>query len=197
VIYLVGGPPRTGKTKLAEHVIREHPMHAISTDAIRYMLRRTVPKHELSGDLFLSSEKHIRTGSLQHILKDQNDESEALWPYLVEIMNSYQADNYDLLLEGVAVIPWLLNKLEFPYRAIIIGNSDETHDAKVIELASSNDHDWLHHHDPGEAAIFTKFFAHMSDWLKQEADRYGIDYHVMHDESFEDDLLQATHRLLG
>jgi 2-phosphoglycerate kinase len=197
MIYLIGGAPRVGKTRLVKTVLAEHPMHAVSCDAIRSMLRETFPKEQLSADLFLSSEKHIQSGSLQHILKDQNDESIALWPYLSAFIRSYDQDGYDLLLEGVAIIPELINRLEVPHRVIIIGNVSDVHAGTVADLALSNPKDWLHHHSPSEVVTYTKFFAHMSAWLRDEAQTYHVDYHEMHDDAFEDDLMQACHRLLG
>lgn len=81
MIYLIGGPPRVGKTTLVKYLVQNHPMHAVSTDAIRYMLRRSVPKEALNPDIFIHFGKDVITlwdQDHEQTLVEQNRQSEAL-----------------------------------------------------------------------------------------------------------------------
>ncbi len=172
-------------------------MHAISTDAVRYMLRRTVPRNVLAAELFTADKELLINGELDTVLQHQNAESRALWPYLLEIMHSYDLDGYDVLLEGVAVLPELVRQLEMPSKAIIIGNNDSEHAERVLQLAGQNTHDWLHTYSPAQAQASVAFFAHMNDWLKSDAEQHKLAFCELSDNDFYTDLERAAKTLLS
>jgi 2-phosphoglycerate kinase len=196
MIYLIGGAPRVGKTQLATKVISKKPMHAISTDAIRYMLRRTIPPTALPQTLWTDGAEDLRLGSIQKILESQNAESIDLWPYLEQIMSSYTEDDYDLLLEGVAVIPSLVNHIKVPHRAIIIGNNSPKHSDTLLRYAADNPYDWLHKFNQEQVSVYTDFFAYMGGWLQEQAAEYDIPFVEIHDELFGVDITTAAEILL-
>jgi 2-phosphoglycerate kinase len=161
------------------------------------MLRRTVPQEQLPTELFWSHEKHVESGDIKQLLKHQNAESDALWPYLVALIHSYVEDNYDLLVEGVAILPSLLHKLDIPHRAVIIGNDTPSHAKLLTEQALANQHDWLHEYTPQQIERYSEFFSTMNDWLREEAHRYDVSFISLHDDTFESDLEEASHKLVG
>lgn len=176
MIYLIGGAPRTGKTRLTQEVLLLKPMHTISTDAVRRMLRHSIPKQHLPAELFWSHEKFVEREDYTMLLKHQNAESDALWPYLIELMKSYVEDGYDLLVEGVAVLPSLVNKLDLPHKAVMVGNSTPGH-AKILEQqAMQNSHDWLHNYSLDQINAYARFFSGMSDWFEKESRKYQVPY---------------------
>lgn len=141
MIYLIGGAPRVGKTQLTNEVLKRHPMHAISTDAVRYMLRRLTADPKFKEGLDKSQEKDVLATSIEQILKNQNDESQIVWPAVVELMRSYNEDGLDLLVEGVAVLPEQVSRLPFEAKAIFITNTSPSHQATILQQARTNSHD--------------------------------------------------------
>lgn len=196
MIYLIGGAPRVGKTQLVSEVIRRHPMHAVSTDAIRYMLRQTMPKDILPASLWADDAENLRLGNMQKILESQNTESTDLWPYLEQIMRSYDEDGYDLLFEGVAVIPSLIHNLKVPRKAIIIGNNSPQHGDTILRYAADNPRDWLHKFSSDQVASYIDFFTYMGNWLQAEAEKYGVPFTEIHDELYHADVAAAAEVLL-
>jgi 2-phosphoglycerate kinase len=200
MIYLIGGSPRVGKTKLVNYVVREHPMHAVSTDAIRYMLRRTVPKEAISPDIFI----HFKTDVLETwskgseaLIEEQNRQSKALWPFIREFINSYQEDGIDLIVEGVAILPEFVKTLDVPNRGIFLGNASESHKSIVIEQAEQNSHDWMRALPPEKMQRATEFFARLSEYFRVEASAHDLAYQEMADTDFEHSLQSAARHLLG
>jgi 2-phosphoglycerate kinase len=197
MIYLIGGAPRVGKTSMVQEAVKLKPMHAVSTDAIRYMLRHSLPKDVLDPALFSADKDLLSVGKVDEVLTHQNAESEALWLYILQLMQSYALDGCDLLVEGVAVLPSLLSQLELPYKSVIIGNTSPGHEAKIVEIARQNEHDWLHRYTEEEAINSARFFTHMSKWLASECQHSETKYFEINDETFQEDIVAAAKELLG
>lgn len=200
MIYLIGGPPRVGKTQLVNYLVRQQPMHAVSTDAIRYMLRRAVPESALNSDIFI----HFRTDVLelwgrdnQKVLDEQNRQSRAIWPAVVEFMKSYNEDGIDLIVEGVAVLPDLVKGLDFNHKVIFIGNRADTHEDTIKERAAANPRDWMRDLDSETSAKAIAFFKMMSEYLQNEAQANHMSYVEVSDENFEADLERVALQLLA
>lgn len=195
MIYLIGGAPRVGKTQLVQRVLQKKPMHAVSTDAIRHMLRKTIPSDVLPPEI--ASVPNIGSQPPTEIVARQNQESEALWPYLVELMQSYNEDGYDLLVEGVAVLPHLVAQLHFAHRAIVVSNNDSSHGETLLKLADQNTSDWLHKFDAVKRANLVAFFQELDVWLQQQCYEHQIPLSSIHDVSFDADMDQAADLLLA
>jgi 2-phosphoglycerate kinase len=188
MIYLVGGAPRVGKSQFAKAVVKFRPMHAISTDAVRYMLRRSPIGKDVLQKLKLSSEADVLSKPIDQLLADQNNESRALWPFLIEIMKSYEEEGDDVLIEGVAILPELTQQLTMPHKTIILSNTSETHIETTISQAESNEYDWLYKYDPAEKRRYAEFFQFMDLYLLKEADKNQVTVGQINDSNFAGDL---------
>jgi 2-phosphoglycerate kinase len=201
MIYLIGGAPRIGKTTLVKHLVRKQPMHAISTDAIRYMLRRSIDRDALPPDIFINFHEDVMARwKIQHpqaTLEEQNRQSRAYWPALDQLAQSYDEDGADVIIEGVAILPEFSQQLDVPHKSIYIGNTSPTHAEFVIARAKANEHDWMHNYSDEELASATAFFTHMSKFYRDEAAKYSESYREVRNENYDSDLEAAADALLG
>lgn len=199
MIYLIGGPPRVGKTTLVNYLVQKHPMHAVSTDAIRYMLRRSVPKEALNPDIFMHFGQDPLTlweRDHEQTLIEQNRQSEALWPAIREFTHSYDEDGIDLIIEGVAILPEFVSGLDVPHKSVFLGNTGANHSMTIQRQAMQNEHDWMHGHSEADIEKAAEFFALFSSSLQTESVQYGLRYQEVEDDYFEDGLKAAANYLL-
>ncbi|HEX7368033.1 MAG TPA: AAA family ATPase [Candidatus Saccharimonadales bacterium] len=200
MIYLVGGPPRVGKTTLVKYLVQMHPMHAVSTDAIRYMLRRSVPKEALNQDIFIDFHEDVmgrwNVRSPQQTLDEQNRQSKAYWPALEKLIEAYTEDGVDVVVEGVAILPEFAKLLRDPSRSVFLGNTAESHGEAIRRQAGTNPHDWMHNYGEEELENAAEFFMVMSHFIISEAGRYGFPYVEMVDDDFDGCLRSAAAALL-
>lgn len=176
-------------------------MHAISTDAIRYMLRRSIDREALPPDIFINFHEDVMSRwKIQHpqeTLEEQNRQSMAYWPALEQLAKSYDEDGADVIIEGVAILPEFSQRLDVPHRSLYIGNTTAAHAEVVIARARANEHDWMHGYSDEELASATSFFTHMSHFYKNEATKYSEPYREIRNEHYDADLEAAAETLLG
>jgi len=199
MIYLIGGAPRVGKTHLTKLICAQKQVHAVSTDALRYMLRHTIPEN-VSPDIFI----HFKTNMLemwdtnhQSTLEAQNRQSKGLWPYMRALIASYNEDGVDLLLEGVAVLPEFAHGLDVPYKSVFLGNTEANHVTNIRTHARDNAHDWMHVLPDRTIDRASQFFGVMSEYLRAESAKYVQPYAEIRDATYEADLDQAASILLS
>lgn len=150
-VYLIGGSPRTGKTYLTKDLLKQKPILATSTDAIRYMLRQ-IKNAEDEPDLFhlgkftSNDAKHRKEllNEPEKFIDLQNKESKIVWKSLLDYIHSNMEDGQDILIEGIAVLPELVSKLECEFNAIFIGNKSIEHYETILKIARQDEYDWMH-----------------------------------------------------
>ncbi len=196
--YLIGGVPRTGKTSIARAFITARPMFCISTDSIRTVQRGLVSraKHpELFNGEELFNEHSMRelcaNGQAYKIIDAQNAESEIVWRSVKDYIESTVAEGFDVVVEGVALLPKLINELNCDYKAIFVGNSSLDRSA-MQSSAHSDPLDWMHDFRSNTFPEFSKFTALHSEYFRNEAEQNGLKYLEIHEESFEQDISSAV-----
>lgn len=202
--YLIGGTPRTGKTTLTMQFMKERPVLAASTDAIRYTLRRVI--HEADEpDLFHlgkytsndpEQRNYLKTNPLD-IMEMQNKESAIVWRSVANFINSNIEDGFDVLIEGIAVLPGLVQQLDCEYSAVFLGNQSEEHFQTMCTSARANSNDWMHDLEDETIEAFSIFNQEFSRYVEKEAVDKGMTYIEVHDNDFEADIQKALQVLLG
>lgn len=113
MIHLIGGPPRVGKTLLAERVARDTGASWISTDVLRTAIAAGVPDltHIVWGDV-AGVEEHARR----------------FFPYLERFVWGIASLRAPYVIEGVDFLPAQAVQLAeaYPVRAVFLGNSGMT-----------------------------------------------------------------------
>jgi 2-phosphoglycerate kinase len=115
-IILIGGAPTVGKSFIARKVSEELKLPWISTDGIREMMRKITNKKDFPGlfhfnDEKITAEKYLSTHTPQQIVDSQNAESKDVWKGVEAIVDTDYVWK-DYVIEGVAVIPELVNKID-------------------------------------------------------------------------------------
>ena len=160
MLYLLGGPPRAGKTKIADAYGRARGVGWMSFDIVRSVAR------SVSVDL---GRVEVNVGS------DPRIESEAMRPTfeLVTRMSSRLASNY--LVEGVAFMPrhvaGLPNSIE--RRACFVGLSSVTLQ-DIDEHAGGND--WHRGLAPYEAARLPAWIIEWSNIIREDCEEHGLSF---------------------
>ncbi len=201
--YLIGGTPRTGKTTLTLRFIEHKPILGASTDAIRYTLRRVIAPED-EPDLFhlgkYTSNDPERRAELinnpQAIIDIQNKESEIVWRSVVNFIKSNLEDGFDVLIEGVAILPSLLQGADFEYKVVFLGNLSDQHVDTIINSARQNPNDWMHSLEDETIKAFAVFNQSFSQYIKNQADQYGMQYVEVRDDFFSEDIDYAFTTLL-
>lgn len=202
--YLIGGTPRSGKTTLTMRFLHERPMLAASTDAIRYTLRQVIAETD-QPDLFhlgkytsndSERREYLRTNS-RGVIEIQNRESAVVWRSVVDFIHSNLADGFDILIEGIAVLPELVTRLDCDYSAVFLGNQSDEHFETIRRTARSNEHDWMHNLEDETIEAFAVFNQTFSKYITEEAEKYHMSYVEVHDDSFEAAMTTALHALLA
>lgn len=201
--YLIGGVPRAGKTKLALELIGRKPMLAFSTDAMRYTLRRVLAQDSFP-DLF--RERKFLSGNYEslRIMRDepeklieiQNRESRIVWESVNNFIASNLEDGLDVVVEGVAVLPEFVSKLNYEYEVIFIGNRSEGHIDFVRQNARHNPHDWLGSSNDEMIESFCAFNKVFSQYFADEAAKFDFRYVDITDNVFEKDIQRLAQDIL-
>lgn len=202
--YFIGGAPRVGKTTLSVAVIKKHPMLGTSTDALRDVLQNVVPEN-VAPDLYvlkinkLTNSEIIErtTKDIQKAVQYQNEESSAVWKSVIVFVESVLADGFDVLVEGVAILPEYVARLDIDCSAVFIGNTSEKHTKTALESAAKDPHDWLNEEDEEVAKAFCYFSQNYSRYIESECKKYNQHYVEIYDDAFEGSMQHALTLLLN
>ena len=202
--YFIGGTPRVGKTTLAMHLIQTKPMLGSSTDAIRYLLRRVV-KEEDYPDLFhlgkyTSNDPNQRIFLEEHpqeMIDIQNNESRLVWESVNNFVKSNLEDGFDIVLEGIAILPELLSQVDYDYSVVFLGNQSDNHFQTILNSARNNPDDWMHDLEDETIKAFFAFNQAFSLYIQQQAKKFNYNYIEIHDDNFTNDINEALSSLLS
>jgi 2-phosphoglycerate kinase len=197
--YFIAGPPRVGKTLLSYMLADKIRGHVVSTDAIRSAAKRACI--DKTGDLFrlnkdneLNEEEWLRkhTENPDIMMEDQNKESVAFWSSILGFCNNFCEDNANHIVEGVALLPFLVAGMENkPDHIIYVGNTNPNHIKSMIEFGEKfPEQDWMvsMNYSRERIEIMAKFVNKMSEYFKSEAEKYGFQYFEISDDDFQGSL---------
>jgi 2-phosphoglycerate kinase len=206
MIYFVGGPPRVGKSIIAKTITRLHGINAISTDSLGAVLE-TILDPETEPGLFAISRfnEMAEADGIRLLAKNtakridcQVEESTAVWRAVEPFVLREQEEGRDLVVEGVAVLPALVARLEgVDYRAVFVGNQELERGKSIKRSAKENEHDWIRHSSDDYVDAFATFVVEMSRFIEKEARRYGFEYIEMDGRPFNDAVADVVASLLG
>jgi len=204
MIFLLGGPPRVGKSIISSEIRQRHAVSVVSTDSLGAVLE-SVLSPKAAPDLFVFSKFNEipMAERVELIIKDPAElveyarrESHAVWRAVEAFIRREHDEGRDVLIEGVAVLPELMNQLDIPHRVVFIGNQGENHRENIKKSAKENAHDWMR--DVGDPYIdaFAMFVKRMSAYIEHETEKYGFKYIEMDQELF-GDVTEEVMRSLG
>jgi len=205
MIYFLGGPPRVGKSVIAEAVTMESGIGSVATDSLGAVLE-TVLSPESAPGLFAVSRLNempeadrikLMAENPARRIEYQIEESRGVWRAVVPFVLREQEEGRSLVVEGVGVLPDLVTQLEdIDYRAVFVGNRGLTHNENIKRGAIEREHDWMRHASDEYIDAFGVFVAQMSGYIEKEARRYGFDYVEMDGKPFSDAVAEVVDSLL-
>ena len=193
MIYLLGGPPRTGKSVLSAQICRKHGLSAVSTDSLGAALEHVLTP-EAEPDLFVFAKFNelpmeervgLMTGDPNVFLNCAIAESRVIWRCAKAFIAKEQDEGRDVLIEGVAVLPELVAELQnIDYRVVFIGNRGSAHSDNIRQGVRENARDWMGSVSDDYIEAFAGVVRRMSAFLEEEAKRFGFPYFEMDGKPF-------------
>ena len=193
MIFLLGGPPRVGKSIISSEIRQRHAVSVVSTDSLGAVLENVLSP-EAAPDLFvfdkfgkmpLAERVKLITKDPAELIDYVRKESHVVWKAVEAFTRRENDEGRDALIEGVAVLPELISQLEdIPHRVVFIGNQGENHKENIKRFAEENENDWMRDVSDQYISFFAMFVKRMSAYIEQEAQKYGFEYIEMDKELF-------------
>ena len=206
MIYLLGGPPRVGKSIISKAITAKHGINVVSTDSLGAVLE-SVLDPEVEPGLFVFNRFNEMTSVDRMNLIVENtaelvgyviEEGCAVWKAVNPFVLKESEEGRDVVLEGVAILPELVSQLEnVDYRAVFVGNQGNEHKENIKKSAKQNEHDWMRCSSDEYIDAFATFVVQMSGYLEKEAHKYGFEYIEMDKRPFNDAVSEVVDSLLG
>ena len=195
MIFLIGGPPRVGKSIISSEIRQKRAVSVVSTDTLGAVLENVLSP-EAAPDLFVFGKFHEMpiAERVKLIMKDPAElidyvrkESYVVWKAVEAFIRRENDEGRDLLIEGVAILPELMRQLEdIPHRAVFIGNQGANLKENIRKSAKENDYDWMRGVSDQFIGAFALFVKQMSGYIEQETKQYGFKYIEMDKKQFGD-----------
>ena len=158
MIYLIGGPIRTGKSNLANKILKNKQISVISTDVIIGLLK-------------------------DYLKKDFNDprpnfiqKAENFYPHLKELIKANLIlGNNDYVYEGDIILPEQTNALskEFDIKVCFLGFSNISVDVLKQYIG---DHKWLDELSEDELTQLPQKIIDTSKFIEEGCKKYNLNY---------------------
>ncbi len=153
-IILIGGPPRSGKTTLAQEVSKKLGIAWISTDALDDIVKKYVagadqdrlfPKTALRLKSGGGNDEMYATFSTEEIVSAYLTQAETLHPAIESFLRCANDEGWDYIIEGYHITPKLIAKLQAEKLNVSSVMLVSTSGEAVIErsMNSKTKSDWL------------------------------------------------------
>jgi len=195
MIFLLGGAPRVGKSIISSEIRQKHAVSVVSTDTLSAVLENALSP-EATPDLFVFSRFYempvadrvkLMVNDPAELIDYVRRESRVVWKAVETFIRREEEEGRDALIEGVAVLPELVNQLEdIPHRVVFIGNQGNKQKENIKKYAEENEHDWMRGVSDQYVCAFAMFVERMSAFIEQETKKYGFEYIEMDEELFWD-----------
>jgi 2-phosphoglycerate kinase len=205
MIFLLGGPPRVGKSIISSEIRQKHAVNVVSTDTLGAVLE-DILSPQAAPDLFvfrkfnempLSERVKLLVEDPAELIDYVRKESHFVWKAVEAFLRRENYEGRDVLIEGVAVLPELISQIEdIPHRVVFIGNQGENHEENIKKSAKENEHDWMRGFSDQYIDAYAMFVKRMSAYIEQEAKKFGFEYIEMNKEQF-GDVMEAVMKSLG
>jgi len=193
MIFLLGGPPRVGKSIISNEIRQKHAVSVVSTDTLGAVLENVLSP-ESAPDLFvfgkfnkmpMAERVKLITKNPTELIDYVRKESHVVWKAVDAFIRRENDEGRDALIEGVAVLPELVSRLEnIPHRVVFIGNQGENHKENIKKSIEVNERDWMGDVSDQYISAFVMFVKRMSAYIEQEAKKYGFEYIEMNNDLF-------------
>ncbi len=186
MIYLIGGPPKCGKTMLAKRLSRAYQIPWISADTLQNIVWAYTSKEKHST---LFPHKYLRGESgdemytrysSQQIVESYIAQGKVAYDAISMMAESYLTDEDDFIVEGYQVTPEIVDRIFKKFgtehiRAAFLVKYDEEKFVQDIHK-STTPNDWILRKIKDEATYgrIAAMIAEYSRYFEKEAKQYGL-----------------------
>lgn len=195
MIYLIGGPPKCGKTTLAKKLSDKYRIPWISADTLQNIVWAYTPKEKhstffphsyLRGD---SNDEFYSEHSPQQIAENYITQGKTTYDAISMMAETYLTDKDDFIVEGYQVTPEIVDTIFKKFdrehiKAVFLVKYDEQKFIQDIHK-STTPNDWIIRKTKNEATfgLIAKMISEYSRYFDTEAKKYGLSVFNM-DEDF-------------
>ena len=190
MIYLIGGPPRSGKTTLAKALAKKLKIPWITTDTLEVITRAYIPKSQWRKTYPYSylrrkggtrnNDEFYEKYSTQKIIQVLKTQAKATYK-AIDTMIANEIDNgNDYIIEGYHLVPGFVKKLikthgQKNLKALFLTKFNAEKFAKDVHK-SNTPNDWLIvlTKKPGTFLKVGKMVATYSNYFEKEAKKFGL-----------------------
>ena len=199
MIYLIGGPPKCGKTTLAKKLAQAYQIPWISADTLQNIVWAYTPKEKRSA-LFPhnylrgeSNDEFYSEYSPQEIIKNYITQGKATYDAISMMAETYLTDKDDFIVEGYQVTPEIVDRIFKKFgkehaKAVFLVKYDGQKFIQDI-YKSTTPNDWIIRKTKNEVTYgrIVKMIVEYSHYFEKEAKKYGLKVFNM-DNEFENQL---------
>jgi len=185
-VYLIGGPPKCGKTTLAKTLSKKLQTPWISSDTLQNIARAYTPEEQHPA---LFPHSHLRRGSndefysqytTEEIVQRYAEQSKTTYDAIYAVAETYFTDDDNLIVEGYQVTPEIASRILKKFgnehiKSVFLLKKNEEQLLKDFHK-STTPNDWILRKTK-DGTTFIKI-AHMiavySDHIEQEAKKYAL-----------------------
>lgn len=191
MIYLIGGPPKCGKTTLAKKLAREQHIPWISADTLQNIVWAYMPKEKHST---LFPHKYLHGGSKdevytqhtpQQIVEQYITQGKVTYDAISMMAETYLTDEDSCIVEGYQVTPEIVDRIFKKFgtehiKAVFLVKYDEEKFIQAIHK-STTPNDWILRKIKEEATYgcIAKMIVEYSRYFEKEAKKYGFKVFIM------------------
>ncbi len=205
MIYLIGGPPRCGKTTVAKKISKSW----ISADTIESIVAsntdkqdfaRLFPKSVIRKETKQSNDIMYNSYSAKAIVKAYIKQSKASWKAIETMVACELNEGHDYIIEGHQIHPELMNDLVKKYKRKNIVPLSLTRFNKDEIVSGCQKHkaknDWFIQKtkDKGTFYKIAEMIRVYSEFFEKEANKYGVKI-INIDGNFAKQIKEAIHYL--
>ncbi len=210
MIYLIGGPPRCGKTTLTKKLAAQLGIGWVSADILESVVREYVP-NELHKESFPktvlrqmthgSNDEMYKTFSAEIIVEAYIRQGMTCWKAIETFAEDCLKEAHDFIIEGHQLHPELVARLiqKFPteIRSAFLIKKDEQ---LLVEGFQKNvaKTDWVLQKTKEKETFFliAKMLSHFGERIEKEANKYGLPVYCM-DRDFVEKIDEVKECLMG
>ncbi|PIZ96919.1 MAG: hypothetical protein COX80_00125 [Candidatus Magasanikbacteria bacterium CG_4_10_14_0_2_um_filter_33_14] len=157
MIYLIGAPPRCGKTTLAKKMSKQNKISWLSSDTLDSVVQTHTPKEEMEKKYpystlrkkgkAINNDTFYETYSSQKIMNVLKQEAKAVYKAIDTVIACEIADGNNYIIEGYHIVPSFAQKMIKKYgkqnvKAVFLTKFNAEKFAKDV-IKSKTPNDWL------------------------------------------------------